>query len=136
VLSTPPFLAQAQQVLSTNSHSQIDERVIIDRKAEIKVGGDELDGIITESAASSVAEYLSASAEKDSTGEVDLHMDVPKSLHDLVQSDLTMSSLTEQQDKKKMWMLDPERYSPPVKKELTDDDYFICRDDIVAFALD
>jgi len=80
-----------------------------------------------------VAEYL---ATKEATEVVDPQMDGPTSLQDLVASDLMTTMLTDQQDKKKMWMLDPEKYTQPVNKELTDDDYFICRDDIVAFALD
>jgi hypothetical protein len=127
------FLLHVEQFQSTNTHLQIDERVIIDRKAEGNVGGDDLDGVITDSVASSVAEYL---ATKEATEVVDPQMDGPTSLHDLVTSDLMTTMLTDQQDKKKMWMLDPEKYSQPVNKELTDDDYFICRDDIVAFALD
>jgi hypothetical protein len=127
------LLPHAQQVQSTYIYSQIDERVIIDRKAEGNVGGDDLDGVITDSVSSSVAEYL---ATKEATEVVDPQMDGPTSLQDLVTSDLMTTLLTDQQDKKKMWMLDPEKYSQPVNKELTDDDYFICRDDIVAFALD
>jgi hypothetical protein len=117
---------------TTKKMLQIDERVIIDRTAERMVGN--IDDNIGETVSSCLSDYLSTSDTRQGTEAAKLPLEDPGSLHDLLQSDLATSNSSDQHVGD--WMLDPQSYSKPAVPELTDDDYLICRSNIVGFALD
>jgi hypothetical protein len=115
--------------------SQIDERVVIDRTAQRNVAGFSDD--VGDTVATCLTEYLSTTKTGKSVESASPAFADHPTLRDLVRLDVPASGSSEaHQNGKDKWVIDPTADKEPRKPELTDDDFFICRNTIIVFALD
>ena len=121
-------MLHASPLGSTNRcPSQIDERVVIDRTAQRNVIS--FSGDVGDTVATCLTGYLSTTK----TGKP---ADRP-TLRDLIRLDIPASGSSDaDQNGKDRWMIDRTADIEPQKPELTDDDFFICQNTTIAFALD
>ncbi|KAL1901528.1 hypothetical protein Sste5346_001935 [Sporothrix stenoceras] len=138
------------KALGSKNSVYVDTRVIIDRTAENKISN--ADDDIGRTVSSCLTEHFS----NTSTREISLTsnsmpvMGVHQRLRDLVQSnfgsgpgsgsydkddDDDMDASVDKDNEGDAWLLDPKAFAPQ-KFELTDEDYLICRRNVVAFLLD
>lgn len=140
------------KALGSKNSVYVDTRVIIDRTAENKISN--ADDDIGRTVSSCLTEHFSTTSKREIslTSRSMPVMGVHQRLRDLVQSDFSGSgSGSGNHDKDNddddaageagkegegdAWLLDPKAFAPQTF-ELTDEDYLICRRNVVAFLLD
>ncbi|KJR86917.1 uncharacterized protein SPSK_01434 [Sporothrix schenckii 1099-18] len=138
------------KALGAKNSVYVDTRVIIDRTAENKISN--ADDDIGRTVSSCLTEHFSTTSKREIslTSSSMPVMGVHQRLRDLVQSnfgsgsgagdhdkddDIDVGGAADKEGDGDAWMLDPKTFAPQAF-ELTDEDYLICRRNVVAFLLD